>query len=300
MPIRLVVCPDYGAVEPHWRELERTYRGGELTHDLEVHRIIWEGFYRGRGAVLRIHVALEEERCVGIIPLLHTTEDADGHWTFTDDFLIGREYFCFPCYLPRILPHLPPDLADDLSCFYTSQPTDSFRRVAGAVVDIGPTQEAYFASLDRKDRYQLRRTWKANADLAVEVAHEVRWMEIQALRERYLELWTQRARGNPDRVSYGRDKVATDLALMARAQAMGKLLALYIRREGALVAAKFSVLRDTDRVDVYLCLRDPAEAHAGRALGVFAVLRNMEACRARGVRCTIFRPVSSPTTRGGF
>ncbi len=269
---------------PYWRELERGYRGGELTFDLEAHRIVWEGFYRARGALLRIFVAEEDDRCVGVFPFLHTSEDAEGSWTFTDDFIIGREYFCPPQRIHEVLPLLPPHLADDLSCFYVPTVASGFVRVPGAVVDLRESREAYLGTLSKKPRQQLRRAWEDNADLRVDEDARVRREEIGPLVEKYLRYWKAKVDGAPERVAYSRDKVATDLALMERAAALGKLVALYFYLDGALVAANFAALRGGDRVDDYLCLRDAADELAGRGLGIYAVLRNMEACRARGVR----------------
>ena len=118
MSITIRELDSYDDAAPYWSELEGDYRAGELTFDLEAHRIIWEGFYRARGATLRIFVAADGGRCVGLFPFLHTSEDAEGSWTFTDDFVIGREYFCPPERIHEVLPLLPPHLADDLSCSY--------------------------------------------------------------------------------------------------------------------------------------------------------------------------------------
>jgi hypothetical protein len=282
MSIRILELASYEDAAPYWADLERTYRSGELTLDLTAHRIVWDGFYRERGAVLRILAALDGGSCVGIFPLLHTADDAPGSWTFTDDFLIAREYFCPPDRIHEVLPLLPPHLADDLSCFYEPTVAEGFVRVPGAIIELHESREAYLASLAKKARQQLRHNWQANADLSVEVDGRVRHEEIGALTARYLEYWTAKCGGDPARVAYSTDKVRTDLALMDRASQMRKLVALYLRLDGALVAANFAVLREDDRVDDYLCLRDAS--HGQRGLGIYAVLRNMEECRARGVR----------------
>jgi hypothetical protein len=284
MALEIRVLESYDEAEPLWRDLEKERGAGELTHDLAAHQVIWDGFYREREAVLRVYAALEDGRCVGLIPLLHTKEDAEGSWTFTDDFLIGREYFAPRERIGEILPYLPPHLADDLSCFYVPEPTTGFVRSPGGVVDLCDSEAAYIRTLGKKSRYQLRKVMESNRDLCVEEDRVVRTEEIRTLRERYLGCWSARAGGSRERVVYSQDKVATDLALMGRAQELGKLLALYMRLDGELVAANFSVLRGSDRVDDYLCLRDPSPPYLGRALGIYAVLRNMDACRARGVR----------------
>ncbi len=108
--------------------------------------------------------------------------------------------------------------------------------------------------------------------------------EIGPLVRKYLDYWKMKVDGAPERVAYSRDKVATDLALMERAAALGKLVALYFDLDGALVAANFAALRDRDRVDDYLCLRDAGPELAQRGLGIYAVLRNMESLPRRGVR----------------
>jgi hypothetical protein len=282
--MRIFAFDSYEEAAPLWRELEGSYKSGGLTLDLEAHRIVWEGFYRPRGAELRIFAAVEGGRCVGIFPFLHTADDPAGRWTFTDDFIIAREYFCPPGRVHEILPLLPPHLADDLSCFYEPRVETGFRACPGGVADLMATHDEYFASLDRKDRQQLRRCLKLNEDVRVERDVRVRREDMTELEAGYLASWARRASGKDDRLRYSRDKIATDLALMERASRMGKLVALYFFLDGNLVAANFSVLRDVDRVDDYICLRN-AEGDLGRrGLGIHAILRNMEVCRGMGVR----------------
>ena len=74
------------------------------------------------------------------------------------------------------------------------------------------------------------------------------------------------------------------MLLMERAAQLGRLLAQYLTLDGALVAANFSVRRDRDRLDDYLCLRSEDPALGTRALGILAVVRNMARCRQEGIR----------------
>jgi hypothetical protein len=280
----ILTLGSYEEALPFWEELGRDYRSGELCLDWQAHRIIWEVFYAPRGAELRVHVALEDDRPVGIVPLLLTREDREsgGPWTFTDDFLLAREYFCPPSLLPRLLPLLPEHLADDLSCFEEPEARELFEACPGAIADLGVSREAYFASLPGRHRRQLRAVWERNRDLAVETDHRVRWEELGELVDSYLGYWRARFPGQEERHAYSRDKVLTDLRLMERAAEMGRLLALYLCLDGRLVAANFSVHHARDRLDDYLCLRDAREEDRG--LGNFAILANMEAARKAGVR----------------
>jgi len=282
--MEILTLRSYEEALPYWEQLVRSYRNGELCLDWQAHRIIWESFYAPRGAELRIYVAVEAGRPAGIVPLLLTREDREsgGPWTFTDDFLLAREYFCPPPLLPRLLPKLPEHLADDLSCFEAPPEGERFETCPGAIADLGADQEAYFASLPGRHRRQLRAVWERNRDLVVEPDHRVRRELLGELLESYLGYWRERFSEAKERQDYSRDKVRTDLALMDRAAEMGRLLALYIRLEGRLVAANFSVLHGKDRLDDYLCLRDPREE--ARGLGNFAILANMEQARKAGRR----------------
>ena len=98
----ILILNTYEEARPYWAELARSHRSEELCLDWQAHRIIWESFYAPRGAELRVYVALESGRPAGIVPLLLTREDRarGGPWTFTDDFLLAREYFCPPSLLP--------------------------------------------------------------------------------------------------------------------------------------------------------------------------------------------------------
>jgi CelD/BcsL family acetyltransferase involved in cellulose biosynthesis len=284
MEIRILST--YEQARSCWEELARRRGSGELCLDWQAHRIIWECFYAPRGAELRVYVALQTGRPVGVVPLLRTLEDRErgGPWIFTDDFLLAREYFCEPSLLPRLLPLLPEHLADDLSCFQVPPPQsrDCFEACAGAIAELRESQDDYLASLSGRHRRQLRSVWERNRDLAVELDHRVRREQIGELLEAYLGYWRERFPGEEQRQAYSRDKVRTDLALMERAAEMGRLLALYFRLEGRLVAANFAVLHGQDRLDDYLCLREPREQTRG--LGNFAILANMEEARKAGVR----------------
>jgi hypothetical protein len=284
--VEILTLRSYEEAFPYWERLASGYRCGELCLDWEAHRIIWDRFYAPRGAELRVYVALESGSPAGIVPLLLTPEDREngGPWTFTDDFLIAREYFCPPALLPRLLPLLPEHLADDLSCFESPPPQvrEGFEACPGAIVELRDSQEAYFASLPGRHRRQLRAVWERNRDLTVEADRRVHGERIEALREGYLGHWRERFPGQAERQAYSRDKVATDLALMDRAEQMGRLLALYLSLDGRLVAANFAVFHGQDRLDDYLCLRDPREQ--ARGLGNFAILANMQEARRAGVR----------------
>jgi CelD/BcsL family acetyltransferase involved in cellulose biosynthesis len=284
MDIRIL--PTYEQALPYWERLAADHRSEELCLDWQAHRIIWESFYAPRGAQLRIYVALEAGRPVGLVPLLLTREDQErgGPWTFTDDFLLAREYLCPPSVLPQLLPLLPEHLADDLSCFEAPAPQwqESFEACPGAIADLGESQEAYLASLPGRHRRQLRAVWERNRDLMVQADGVVRREQLENLLAGYLGYWRDRFAGQEERQAYSRDKVATDLALMERAGQMGRLLALYLRLDGRLVAANFSVFHGRDRLDDYLCLRDPGEQ--ARGLGNLAILANMEQARQAGVR----------------
>jgi hypothetical protein len=284
--MEILILSSYEEAFPYWQRLAGGCRAAELCLDWQAHRIVWESFYAPRGAQLRVYVALEAGRPIGIVPLLLTSEDRErgGPWTFTDDFLLAREYFCPTSLLPQLLPLLPEHLADDLSCFEPppAQFQERFEACPGAIADLGPSQEAYFGSLPGRHRRQLRAVWERNRDLDVQADRQVRRGLFEELLEAYLGYWRDRLAGAKERQDYSREKVGTDLALMERAAEMGRLLALYVRLNGRLVAANFSVFHGQDRLDDYLCLRDPRES--GRGLGNFAILANMEEARKAGVR----------------
>ncbi|MCJ7680118.1 MAG: hypothetical protein MUP70_05280, partial [Candidatus Aminicenantes bacterium] len=117
--LEVTAYTNYEAVKPYWEELNRTYKGGELTLDWEAHSLIWENFYKKRGEELCIFVGFEEGCCIGIFPLLRVDNDPvdPPRWTFSDDFIIAREYLCQPDIARRMLDSLPPHFSDDLSCF---------------------------------------------------------------------------------------------------------------------------------------------------------------------------------------
>jgi hypothetical protein len=274
-------------VRPFWEELNRTYKDGELTLDWKSHALIYNNFYRDRNAALKIFVAFEGQRCIGIFPMMWLDNDPidPPRLTLSDDFIIAREYFCPPEKLQQTIEFLPPHYADDLSCFYQPEETDLFSRSPGGIVDLMDSEEAYFQSLRKKARHTLKRTLALNADLRIESDTRVRQDEIQSVLQHQLDYWIQKSSViSSAYVEYSRKKVMTDLILMDRAAEMGKLIAHYYYEGRTLVAVNFSVRREKDRVDDYLCLRDCREHQGWRGLGIFAILTNMNFCRRNGIR----------------
>lgn len=274
-------------VRPYWEELNRTYKGGELALDFRAHEIIWERFLGPRGYELQIHVVLEGERCVGIFPMSRSEVDPFGTtlWSLSDDFIIAREYFCPEDRIHEAIDLLPPHFSDDMSCFYRPADTTGFQQGAGGVVDLKESREAYLGSLKGSARRDLSQTIRRNADLRVETSARMKSEEMAPLLEVYLRNRMRKCgETGPGYAEYSRDKILCDLALMQRAEEMSRLVALYFRMGDELVAANFSVRRETDRVDDYLCIRTDEAVHTKRGLGIFAILANMDVCRAMGVR----------------
>jgi len=124
-----------------------------------------------------------------------------------------------------------------------------------------------------------------NSDVKVFADDRLREDKIRPLLECYLDYWRQKnGSASEEYRRYSRDKILTDLLLMRRAEELGKLIALYFYLEDDLVAANFSVRREQDRVDDYVCLRNGREHLASRGLGIFAILKNIEHCRDLGIR----------------
>lgn len=277
----------YNDVIPYWLELNQTYKSGELSLDWTSHKLMWDHFHSPRGYHLQIIVAIEENKCIGIFPFTRSDTDPFGttQWSFSDDLIVAREFFCPPEKINNNIPLLPPHFSDDLSCFYIPADQIAFTQGAGGVIDIKENQEEYFISLKKKSRHNLKRTLQINGDIRVEIDDRVRWEGIKDILKSQLNYWLTK-NGTTDKTyyRYSRDKISCTLMLMDRASKMSKLIALYFYLDNKLVAANFSVRREQNRVDDYLCLRDCREEQNWRGLGIFAILKNMEFCRNLGIR----------------
>ncbi|MGB3862945.1 MAG: GNAT family N-acetyltransferase [Candidatus Aminicenantaceae bacterium] len=285
--MKILNLNSYDDARLFWMELSRNYKNGELTLDWTANKLIWDQFYRNRNFLLNIIVGIQDGCCTGIFPLIFGDHDMNGipYWSFNDDFIISKEYFCPPEEIHRFLKHLPPHLCDDLSCFYVPEKTHHFYRAARGLVDMKPSQEEYFQSLKKKYRHDMRRTWKKNEDVEVFADNRLHEDKIKAVLECHLDYWRQKNGAvSEEYISYSRDKILTDLLLLRRAEELGKLIALYFYLEGELVAANFSIQREQDRVDDYLCLRNSRDHFSSRGLGFFAILKNMEHCRQMGIK----------------
>ena len=282
--MKLLTFHHYDQVRPLWRELNRTYQNGELTFDWKTHKIIWEHFYQPRNASLMIMAGIHKDGCVGIFPFISENRGEKPEWSISEDFIIGREYFCDPAVIHLFRDLLPEHRAEDMSCFYEPRFLGFFQRGAGGLVDIKETQADYLTSLKKKSRHSFRRALNLNRDIEIRVDNQMNRADISGILESQLDYWQKRARELGGDATYSRDKILTDLKIMERAEEMGKLVAMYMYLRGKMVAANFSVRRGTDRVDDYLCLRNCGEEFAHRGLGIFAILSNMEYCRELGIR----------------
>ena len=285
--LQVIEFSSYEDVTGFWRELNHSYKDGDLTLDLKAHQLIWDHFYKPRGARLKILVGLEGGACIGIFPFIWNDRDPfdPPHWSLSDEFIIAREYFCPPESIHRFIDYLPPHYSDDLSCFYVPQESRFFQRYGGGVVDLKSSPDEYLQSLTKKHRHTLKRTLHINEDITVVPDTRIRWDSIQAVLQQQLDHWMKKTLTNSEEYyHYSRDKVSTDLVLMARAEEMERLVALYFYLKDELVAANFSVRRESNRVDDYVCLRSSREDLAWRGLGIFAILKNMDHARNQGLR----------------
>ncbi len=277
----------YEDVIPFWLELNQTYKSDELTFDWTAHKLIWDNFHKPRRYHLRIIAAMEGNKCTGVFPFTRSDSDPFGttRWSLSDDLIIGREFFCPPEKIRQNIQFLPPHFSDDLSCFYVPIDKTPFSLGIGGVIDIKENQETYFQSLKKKSRHNLKHTLQINSDIRVEIDNRVHWEEIKEILRIQLNYWLTK-NGTIDRsyYRYSRDKTYCTLMLMDRASEMGKLTALYFYLNKRLVAANFSVRREDNRMDDYLCLRDCREEQNWRGLGIFAILKNMEVARSLGIR----------------
>lgn len=278
------VFHQYDQVKPLWKELNESYRDGELTVDWTTHNLIWENFYRPRHASLMIVAGLHKKKCAGIFPFISEKGDYPPQWSISEDFIIGREYFCPPDRIHLFRNLLPDHWTEDMSCFYTPQRPQFFLRAPGGLVDIKTTHEDYLVSLNKKSRHALRRVMQINQDIEVRVNQRIDMDEIAGVLKSQLEYWRRKSREQGGDETYSRDKILTDLKIMQRAQAMKKLMSVYLFLNGKMVAANFSVRRGENRVDDYICLRNCGDEYLNRGLGFYAILKNMEACRKLNIR----------------
>jgi hypothetical protein len=285
MKVELYKFYSYKEVKPFWEKLNRSYKSNELTVDWTAHKIIWDNFYARRNSRLMIVVGMSRGKCIGIFPFISEGLLDPPIWSISEDFIIGQEYFCHPSKIHLFRNLLPEHMNDDMSCFYTPSHSEFFCHTPGGVVDLKDSQQEYFRSLSKKYRHSLNWVLNQNVDIEVRVDHRLHPEEIQGILSSQLDYWLKK---NGDKFEgdkfYSRDKINTDLKLMQLAQEMGKLVALYFYLDGELVAANFSVTRENDRIDDYLCLRNCQEEFAHRSLGFLAILKNMEYCRTLGIR----------------
>jgi hypothetical protein len=283
----LVESDSYDDVKPFWEQLNRTYKNCELTVDWEIHRQVWNLYYKENGYSLNILVGFEKQKCIGLIPFLskNKTEGKKQICTFGEESIIAREYFSPPNKIHQFIPYFPTHTSSDLSCFYTPACTQYFTKFSGSIIDLKGSEEEYYRSLNKKKRYALVRNARDNSDIEIKVYGTINDEEIMELKEKYTHYWVVKnvLNDNSDEIN-SEDIIIIDFYLLKRAEEMGKLIALHFYLNKKLVAVNYSVRREKNRVDDYLCIRDTDEKYSHRGLGIYAIIKNMEHCRKLGIR----------------
>ncbi|MBD3378332.1 hypothetical protein GF406_25110 [candidate division KSB1 bacterium] len=274
-------------VKPYWLELNRTYKTNELALDYELYDRLRKLIYQPKNILLKTYCGFKKHECIAVFPfkIFPPVMESVPPPSLGEEAIIAREYFCPPRWLSNFISCLPLHTATDMSCFYAPQNTSLFGISAGNIVDIKSTESEYYYSLTHKHRHYLQRNYRENSDITVKSSDLIWSDEIAELKEKYIQYWTIKnlLRGFSDQVD-SREKIEIDFLLLQRASEMGKLIALYFYYHNRLVAANFSVRREINRVDDYLCLRDTGEWVAHKSLGVYAILKNIEVCRSFGIR----------------
>ncbi len=277
----------YDYVKTYWNELNTGYKKNEISVDWEIHKQIYDQFHKTKGSLLKILVGFENRKCVGIVPF-RSQEPALGSnqsWILGEEAIIAREYFTLPNKIHHFIPHFPQQSATDLSCFYQPEIPDKFIQQPGGIIDIKSSDEEYYSSLNSKKRYNIRRNGAMNSDVEVIYDNKIREKEIRELVENYIQYWVlKNASSDPSKDVDSREKINIDFYILRRAQELGKLVALYFYIDKKLVAANFSIIREFNRVDDYLCIREIDEKYASRGLGIYAIIKNIEHCRKLGIR----------------
>ena len=277
----------YDDIKPFWLQLNQSYKEGELAVDWEIHQQIWEQFLKPKGFALKIVVGFEKKHVTGIFPFKCRNNSGviDKNWILGEDAIIAREYFSTPDKIHQFYPFLPNHIATDMSCFYLPVLPNHFHQMHGAIIDLMSSQTAFYQTLNKKKRHQLTKIYQQNSDVTVKIFHSIEESEISELLDKYIHYWVIKSalNGTTSEVD-SREKIIIDFYLLRRAQEMGKLIALHFYINHQLVAANYSVKRDFNRVDDYLCLRDTDEAYLSRGLGIYAILKNIEYCRQNGIK----------------
>jgi hypothetical protein len=277
----------YDDIKPFWLQLNQSYKDGELAVDWDIHQQIWKQFFKPKGFSLKILVGFEKKQVIGIFPFKHPNHSGiiDKSWSLGEDAIIAREYFSPPDKIHQFYSYLPDHIATDMSCFYLPVMTTNFHQMPGAIIDLMSSQTAFYQSLNKKKRYQLTKIYQQNSDVTVKIFYTIQEEEISELLDKYIHYWVIKSalNGTSSEVD-SHEKIVIDFYLLRRAQEMGKLIALHFYIKNQLVAVNYSVKRESNRVDDYICLRDTDEAYLHRGLGIFAILKNIEFCRENGVR----------------
>jgi len=289
----------YEDVRESWRALNDTYRGGELALDWTIHERLWENFWKPKGALLRILRASDGGGCFALLPFVGLSSGDGIQWIFGEESIIAREYFCPPNRIHELIPYCPQHACSDLSCFYTPSDRSGFVGRPGCIVDVKDSQEAYLASLGHKKRHDYLTNLKRNDDLRTAVGATIDDAEIRELKREYVRYWYgKKLAVSREEAEESTEKIEKDFWILRRAAEMGRLNAVSCYLRDRLVAVNFSVFRGSDRVDDYLCLRDNSPECARRGLGIYAILKNLEVCRARGVRWYDLSDFRSPYKNG--
>lgn len=271
-------------VPPLWRSyFQQPSVMGDYSLACHIERSLWD---YGVDDVAVFVFTDDNDTVRGILPISHEKES--DFWCYYPSYIfisakITIDDECWPL-LPTMLPR--PLMIYELSFrVRTNVPWVAYSQAnvinLSFYVDSPNPLHAYIDDLPKKSRYHFRRYLVRNSDLTVEVSGKRDIRGGNALMQEYQQYCMDKFDNTPFMV-YFKNQLEIFPKLFETAERLGQLVALGIRSDcGELVALNYSIF-EGDCVYDYICYRAPRLER--RALGIFAILKNIEYALSR-VKC---------------
>lgn len=228
---------------------------------------------------------IDQDQICGIMPICY--ESVKDLWSYWPSYMfiatpVTIDTDCW-VYLPTVLPR-PFRIHE--SSFRTTPQVSHIPWISlnpANVINLTPyastpdphnSFEAYLADLDKKTRSKLRNCLNRNLDVEIIVTDSYDVEGGVDLRQHYEKYCFDRFVDAPD-FSYFQNQLSIFPELFDTAARLGQLITLQMRLDGQLVGLNYSILSDNCLYD-YICYRETACDLEKKALGILAILKNIQ------------------------
>ena len=281
--MQVIQYPSMSSVEHLWSSYFKT---PSVTNDYPLLCYIEDALFNHGVSEVAVLVFIDKGEVRGIMPISY--EEKKDAWSYWPSYVfisikVTIDLECWE-HLPTMLPR--PFFIHESSFKIKEQMPKNLPWVSYSpanVINLTPYLscaepfEEYLSDLEKKTRSKLRNCLNRNQDIKVLLTQEYDIEGGEDLRQNYIRYCMIKFDESED-LSYFKTQLEIFPRLFETAEKLGQLVTLQIRLDNELVALNYSILEGNCLYD-YICYRETCSEEADRrALGILAILKNLEWC----------------------